>query len=767
MPVTTRSQSQRPSGFPSTPEIAESNSSSKLSTKRTDYFSRKAALSNHLHISTPSKKPRRGRPTPPSPQTPRKQYRKRQGDDKREWSQAPTELSSLDFPDSIITHSACRKCPCPQGAFDPPINACMRCGHDMDEHEEWDGYWNDGCDFVCERQELVDSVIRLVLETRVVVIRSTPQVGKTTLLRLLGRRILDKHQDLEPVFIHWMPRESRDHLPYDAYLLQEKSQWQQKNATYRPNNPEARPIYLIDEAQGSYDEVDLWALTLKNRNTRRQPLFILVCLYGANGISHAREPNIESQALKMDSLQRVELRPSKPGRLFMLFKPNETDITVQKWAITNKFKLKGDVSKFLHDATHGHPGMIGLILKHFEMFFSQLPDTIRHARVWSPDLCQELIFENGELLNWLSDAGRGLWTPASESYARRCLCHPFYRGVKFSDVKSALREVATKPDGYTREPGDFDGFTFCHKMGYLHTEQTQPNPGQITFIFASPIHRRVAYRRLFPGPEPGTKSELMTLRQSCINAIERFSPSVLQNRPTQSRDSWGVPEAAFQDEVYCCLNYELHNTPILTEYAHTSDGRIDFYVFPKKWGIEVLQCGSKADIIKHAARFAPGGQYRAWNILDDFMILNFCPKSAIREIKIDAGLLDLEVQSRFLQVAVDPSNYIAEVYTHDKILSATLTLGEGRRRFYPDEYESSSKRLDTLETSQDRMMQIEQDKEDMRRQREQDKEEMRRQMEQEMKRQREQDREEMRRQREHDKEEMKQQIERDTKRVKR
>jgi hypothetical protein len=131
----------------------------------------------------------------------------------------------------------------------------------------------------------------------------------------------------------------------------------------------------------------------------------------------------------------------------------------------------------------------------------------------------------------------------------------------------------------------------------------------------------------------------MTLLQTCLNAIERFSPSVLQTGSTQSRVRWGISEAAFQDEMYCCLSYELHNLPILSEYSHTKDGRIDFYIFEKNWGIEVLQCGSKTEIAEHAARFAIGGKYREWNIFEDSVILNFCSTSTIREIEIEGNVV--------------------------------------------------------------------------------------------------------------------------------
>ncbi|KAF2453846.1 hypothetical protein BDY21DRAFT_327253 [Lineolata rhizophorae] len=507
-----------------------------------------------------SKNPRRAKRTVTSSLRPRKRSRTYLSLDQKEQSLTTTNLSSLERSDLTLTHWPCQSCTCPQGAFCYPVDKCIRCGHTMDDHEDVHHRWNPDCDFVCERSNLVHSILQLVRNTRVVVIRATPQVGKTTLLRLLGRHILYKEQELEPVFIEWKHRGMRDGLPYKQYLEQKRSRWQEDNAKYRPHNPKATTVYLIDEAQDSYEEEQLWTRTLKSYNTRQQSMFVLVCIYGGAGVTTRHEPNIESQALLVDRLQRVELRQSIFGCPYMLFKPQETAETVQKWAIVNKLQLKAGVSEV-----------------------------------------------------------------------------------------------------------------------------------------------RVAYRRLFPGPEPGTDLQRTSLQQICLNAIERFSPSVLQRRNSQ-----GIPETAFQDELYCCLNYELQSLPILSEYSHTKDGRIDFYVFDKKWGIEVLQSRSKADITEHIRQFQTGGKYQEWNILDDYIILNFCSKSVLQEIEIE----DVSIQPRFLQIAIDLEECIAEVYTYNKQLRATLDLGEGRQRYYANDFDLSEN-SDTTQILQDRVTQAEREKEDM------------------------------------------------------
>ena len=216
---------------------------------------------------------------------------------------------------------------------------------------------------------------------------------------------------------------------------------------------------------------------------------------------------------------------------------------------------------------------------------------------------------------------------------------PMYSHLRFRDIQNALRQVALQPHGLTHSQKDLDAFAFCHKMGYLHTEQPILGRAGTTFTFASPLHRRVAYRRLFPGRELGAVLKNLSLQQICVNAVARFSPSTLQNRRyLQSNGGWGIPEAAFQDELYCCLNLELHYVPVLSEYSHTKEGRIDFYISDRKWGIEVLQCGNKTEITKHTSRFALGGNYHAWDIMDDYIILNFCPRSALQKTKVEGKL---------------------------------------------------------------------------------------------------------------------------------
>lgn len=164
------------------------------------------------------KKPCRAKGALSSSQKPPKRPRKHQRSDKIEQSPTATNLSSPDLSDSIITHWACQTCSCSQGAFAYPVDSCIRCGHVMEQHEEVSQCWDPRCDYICERKDLVASIMKLLEVMRVLVIRATPQAGKTTLLHLLGLHVLYERRDLEPVFIDWRTRANRDNLPYLDYL---------------------------------------------------------------------------------------------------------------------------------------------------------------------------------------------------------------------------------------------------------------------------------------------------------------------------------------------------------------------------------------------------------------------------------------------------------------------------------------------------------------------------------------------------------------------
>ena len=71
----------------------------------------------------------------------------------------------------------------------------------MNDHGNVEPDWDPKCSYICERTELVASIMGLLESMRVVVIRASPQAGKSILLRLLGPHVLHQQRELEPVYI--------------------------------------------------------------------------------------------------------------------------------------------------------------------------------------------------------------------------------------------------------------------------------------------------------------------------------------------------------------------------------------------------------------------------------------------------------------------------------------------------------------------------------------------------------------------------------------
>ena len=259
----------------------------------------------------------------------------------------------------------CGRCTCRAASFEKEIDGCLTCGHTMDDHEpDINHPWNPGCDYICPREALIASLLKHVRTYGVVVIRATPMVGKSVLLKLLGHHIVYDQPDLEPVFLNWQTKEKRGGLLYPDYLEGEAGAWRRQNERVRPHNPSARRIYLIDEAQDSYEQDDFWYMLKNHHGTRHNPLYVLVCVYGTDVIPTHHSANVESQARQMHCLQRIELRRTAQGMPCMLFTPMELSVVFRKFVESNDYTFETGVEQYLYDLTQGHPGMIGTLLYH-------------------------------------------------------------------------------------------------------------------------------------------------------------------------------------------------------------------------------------------------------------------------------------------------------------------------------------------------------------------------------------------------------------------
>ena len=240
--------------------------------------------------------------------------------------------------------------------------------------------------------------MKLLLDRRVIVVRAPPEAGKTTLLQLLGTEILKNHPNLEPVRISWTSRsdETMAKKPYKGLLDEKLDEFRQLNDQERVNgNPIQfyfhrfiracskvvtpligatdrikrlsynQTVFLIDEAQNTYREPQMWDELFKNPDQRRNPYFVLVCVYGsASGtVQWGSSP---SEASEIESHRRIELHSNVPDGPRMLLSSQEIREMVRIWANEHEppFQHQDDVIEFLEFETQGHAGMLGRLLKH-------------------------------------------------------------------------------------------------------------------------------------------------------------------------------------------------------------------------------------------------------------------------------------------------------------------------------------------------------------------------------------------------------------------
>lgn len=117
-----------------------------------------------------------------------------------------------------------------------------------------------------------------------------------------------------------------------------------------------------------------------------------------------------------------------------------------------------------------------------------------------------------------------------------------------------------------------------------------------------------------------------TVKELCFAAISHFSPLQLQDHVRKAQHlaiKYGHGsqlEAQYADELYRCLYKVTKERCIIhSEFSYTNNGRLDFFLRAKSWGIEVLH----EDDQKNLNQFKRKSKYSSWNLVKDSIALNF------------------------------------------------------------------------------------------------------------------------------------------------
>ena len=157
----------------------------------------------------------------------------------------------------------------------------------------------------------------------------------------------------------------------------------------------------------------------------------------------------------------------------------------------------------------------------------------------------------------------------------------------------------------------------CFRNGWLHADKHGISPEEtVAYFFASPLHRWYVEWKLWDN-YPAPSIEMGDILAFVIQVIRKFSPKRLateQNLP--SGENRTVPEAQYQDEFYRGCSDTILTFP---EYG-TGEGRVDFYIPAKAWGVELLRDGDR--LAEHSGRFSQQGSYATNLSFSDYIILD-------------------------------------------------------------------------------------------------------------------------------------------------
>jgi len=180
-------------------------------------------------------------------------------------------------------------------------------------------------------------------------------------------------------------------------------------------------------------------------------------------------------------------------------------------------------------------------------------------------------------------------------------------------VLSKVLRDGSIPDSTTGE--DATALDECYRKGWLHAYKV-PN-GATAFTFASQLHHLFVEWKLqdFVPPKPIESNSILHF---ALEVIARFSPDLLSaERRIGAGCIQRLPEVQYQDEFYRCCHESLITLP---EYG-TMQGRVDFYIPSKEWGVELLRDGNQLG--EYWSRFSSeSGSYGTTISLSDFIILD-------------------------------------------------------------------------------------------------------------------------------------------------
>lgn len=435
----------------------------------------------------------------------------------------------------------------------------------------------------------------MLKEHKYVQVRGTPASGKTTVAKLLHAHIHDNEPDIVIARLAaWKPN---DQLP-DGWRRWLADSW----------NAQEGSFLIVDEAQSSYWDYSFWT-DIKAISPHNPFHLITFASYGSSGGNDSvMTPHTPHQE-QVVGLHAIDQEDGRTVGL-LLTRAEFHDFIEKRFA---GHSFSPEFLESIHELTAGHVGACEDVLQ-----VIQAHDSYRSRR-FNQEYTSEIFttqVDAGTLFHSL--AGKSIFSrglPKVEYLGDPALAKVFRQVSRFGAIDVVV------PPSFSRKGLD-PSISLAHRNGWLYSEQTKPSQATLRYTFASPLHERYVEWILFKMPRNPEISE-KKLVDFAIAVIRKFSPLNLETPRRLGTYVQRIPEAQYQDEFYrACSDHTQNCVASFPEFGN-KQGRIDFFIPSKKWGVELLRDGNR--IAPHSERFTEG-EYGKWikeKTMEDYIILDF------------------------------------------------------------------------------------------------------------------------------------------------
>jgi hypothetical protein len=271
---------------------------------------------------------------------------------------------------------------------------------------------------VSSRTRLVNGIIDRAESFRIIMVKGTPACGKTTAMHLIANELLARSSGAMPIHIitGWDERDVCQTGGWNQYLMQ-------KTGIKGRDWPTSSAYLLIDEAQESYWDSELWAAFFKEiiqSNTPGNPCVVLFASYGSAGQGeegfceylHRKIPMTfgPAQVISMradESLDKSLMGGNDPNGLGLLLDAEEaTDVMKKYIDIENSPFLSKDLMDELFLISDGHAGCLTSLMD----VLGRAKVSNFYAFVWSSRDAFNLTSVESHIRNWTTiDATISCW----------------------------------------------------------------------------------------------------------------------------------------------------------------------------------------------------------------------------------------------------------------------------------------------------------------------------------------------------------------------